>query len=209
MAGGYPIVLDVSDRLVVIVGGGAVGSRKARGLLASGATRVRVVSPVFNPEMPTEVQRVAEAYRPEHLDGAAMVFAATDVPEVNDAVVLDGHKTGALVCRADGDDDNASDFSTPAMLRQGSLLITVSSGGSPALSAMIRDRLQQAMDPRWEKLAAAMLSLRPALRQSLAPSRRKEAFRAMCSDEAFELVAREGTEGLFKWLKTRFSELKQ
>src|SRR5262245_17040919 len=36
MAAGYPIVLDVSDRLAVIVGGGVVGSRKARGLLASG-----------------------------------------------------------------------------------------------------------------------------------------------------------------------------
>src|SRR5438874_11292581 len=45
----YPLMLDLRDRLVVIVGGGAVAARKARGLLDAGATRVRVISPTFTP----------------------------------------------------------------------------------------------------------------------------------------------------------------
>src|SRR4051794_37590699 len=36
----YPLLLDVTDRSIVIVGGGAVAVRKAEGLLAAGATRV-------------------------------------------------------------------------------------------------------------------------------------------------------------------------
>jgi precorrin-2 dehydrogenase / sirohydrochlorin ferrochelatase len=207
MSGGYPIVLDVAARLVVIVGGGSVGLRKARGLLASGATRVRVVSPAFHPEMPGGLQRVTEMYRAEHLQGASLVFAATDSPDVNDAVVRDAHAVGALVCRADADEENAGDFATPAMLRQGPLLVTVSSGGSPALSALIRDRLEQAIDPRWASLAEAMQVLRPRIRQALAPPRRRDALRALCSDEAMEQVSRGGVEGLTSWLKMRFTEL--
>jgi precorrin-2 dehydrogenase/sirohydrochlorin ferrochelatase len=204
MPDGYPMVLDVSDRLAVIVGGGAVGTRKARGLLSSGAKRVRVVSPVFNSEMPVEVQRIAEIYRREHLEGAALVFAATDEPQVNQAVVDDAHKIGALVSRADGDDDNAADFSTPAMLRQGSLLITVSSGGSPALSAMIRDRLKHAIDPRWIKMSEAMQALRPLFRQRLTPQRRRDVMRSLCCEEALDLAMRMDADAFLEWIRQRF-----
>jgi len=105
-----------------------VGTRKALGLLASGARRVRVVSATFHPDMPAGVERVTEPYRTEHLKDASLVFAATDSPDVNDAIVRDARAIGALVCRADVDEDNAGDFATPAMLREGALLITVSSG---------------------------------------------------------------------------------
>jgi precorrin-2 dehydrogenase/sirohydrochlorin ferrochelatase len=207
MSAGYPIVLEVSDRLVVIVGGGAVALRKARGLLASGARRVTVVAPQFHPEMPAEVQRVVEAYRPEHLAGASLVFAATDCPDVNDAIVRDAGRIGALVCRADADEDLSGDFATPAMLRQGALLVTVSSGGSPALSAMIRDRFEQTLDPRWAKMAAAMQELRPVIRKKLDAARRRDAFRALCSDEALTALDREGVGGLRTWLTAKFEEL--
>ena len=113
----YPLLLDVSDRQIVIVGGGEVAVRKVQGLLDAGARRVRVVSPQFHDHMPAGVQRVNETYRREHLAGAALVFAATDEQQVNDAVVRDARATNVLVCRADGDEDNAGDFATPAMIR--------------------------------------------------------------------------------------------
>lgn len=207
MADGYPIVLDVSNRLAVIVGGGAVGLRKAQALLASGAQRIRVVSPAFHPDMPAVVERVAEAYQPEHLAGAALVFAATSSPEVNDAVVRDAHAIGALVCRADVDEDHAGDFATPAMLRRGELLLTVSSGGSPALSALIRDRIAESLDPRWLAMAEAMQTLRPLIRGALAPARRREVFRSLCTDPAMDELARGGVAGLRGWLAERFVEL--
>ena len=150
---GYPIVLDVSDRQIVIVGGGNVAVRKTKGLIASGARKIRVVSPKFHEEMSQQVQRVEEVYRREHLDDASLVFAATDVAAVNEQVERDARIIGALVCRADADD--AGDFSTPAMHRDGELLITVSSGG-PALSAMIRDRIAEKIEPQWAKMATAI-----------------------------------------------------
>src|SRR4051812_19024967 len=58
----YPLMLDVSNRLAVIVGGGVVGARKARGLLDAGAGRVRVISPTFCESLPRSVERVERPY---------------------------------------------------------------------------------------------------------------------------------------------------
>jgi hypothetical protein len=56
-------MLDVTDRLVVIVGGGPVAARKAAGVLEAGATRVRCVAPAFDPAVPETVERVEETSR--------------------------------------------------------------------------------------------------------------------------------------------------
>jgi len=206
--GGYPIVLDVRDRSIVVVGGGKVALRKVLGLIESGAKRIKVVSPTFHSDMPLQVQYISESYRREHLLGASLVFAATDSSQVNDAIVRDARSAGAWVCRADADDDHAGDFATPAMLRQEELLITVSSGGSPALSALIRDKLKQAIDPRWGAMAHAMRELRPLVLRSLEPARRKQAFHELCSDVALEELSTKGLPGLKNWLKSKYPELK-
>src|SRR5687768_11992217 len=86
---GYPLMLDLTDRPVVIVGGGEVAVRKVRGLLDAGAPRITVVATDFHADLPPTVVRVAERYEARHLDGAELVFAATDGREVNDAVVRD------------------------------------------------------------------------------------------------------------------------
>lgn len=210
MAGGYPIVLDLSGKLIVVIGGGNVALRKVRGLLACGATRIRIVSPVMHSEMPldaTNIRPLIEHYRPEHLSGAALVFAATDSAEVNDGIVAEARKIGALVCRADVDEDHAGDFATPAMIREGELLITVSSGGSPALSALIRDQISSAIDPNWTKMAQAMRELRPMIRGSLPAAQRKQAFRDLCSDDAFGELSRGGVAALKRWLIGKYPQM--
>jgi siroheme synthase-like protein len=197
-------MLDVSNRLVVIVGGGGVAARKARGLLDAGATRIRAVSPAFCENLPPEVERVERPYGAGDLDGATLAFAATDRPEVNEAVVRDANRLGILVNRADADDDAPGDFSTPAMLRDGALLITVSAGGSPALAAAVRDGLRSRLDRKWVAMAEAMRDLRPRIRDGGLPiERRRAAFRDLASDEAMTVLEREGVEALWDWLERR------
>src|SRR5688572_19889213 len=117
-------MLDVTERLVVIIGGGAVAVRKVKTLLEAGATRVRVVSPTFREQMPTQVERVPETYKSRHLDGAGLVYAATDSPDVNDQVVRDAKSRGVLVNRLD-DGFPPGDFVTPAGWRQGEVVLAV------------------------------------------------------------------------------------
>ena len=74
----YPLMLDVTVRLVVIIGGGVVAVRKARGLIDAGATDLRMIAPKFREDVPQLVQKVTERFEPRHLEGAGLVFAASD-----------------------------------------------------------------------------------------------------------------------------------
>jgi siroheme synthase-like protein len=136
----FPIFVDPFHVRIVVVGGGRVGRRKARLVLDTGAP-VRVVD--LNPQ-PEDLQSEflewrTEAYRADHLERARLVFAAATA-EVNERVLADGRKHGILVCRTDH--STAGDFITPAVLSRGhALKIAVSTGGSPALARLIRDRI--------------------------------------------------------------------
>ncbi len=196
----YPILLDVSTRRCVIVGGGEVAARKAAGLIDSGATDVVVVSPELKGRFPANVQHLAERYRPEHLTGAGLAFAATDSELVNDAVVREANARGILVSRADAEDDLPGDFVVPAKMRRGPVTVTVSAG-SAALAVLIRDQLSSKWDARWSHLAEAMQTLRPELLEhQLDPIVRRDTFRRLASEGAMDVLERGGLDALRVWM---------
>ncbi len=209
-AAAYPLMLDVSRLTAVIVGGGGVACRKSRGLIEAGCSTIRMIAPTFHDDVPPSVERVQARFEPHHLDGAHLLFAATDSPDVNDAVVREARRRNILVSRAESDDDLPGDFTTPALLRKGSVTITVSTGGSPALAALIRDQLAQRFDPRWRDMAEAMQTIRPALlgNASMSPERRREAFIDLATPAALDALSAGGAEQLWRWLVERFPELK-
>ena len=121
----------VTDRPVVIVGGGPVAVRKAKRCSGGGVMRVARRVAAIDAAMPPEVERVEASYEAEHL-GGGLVFAATDLPAVNDSAGARCAVRGALVSRADAADESAGDFTVPAHLRNGPATLAVSAGGSPA-----------------------------------------------------------------------------
>ena len=198
-------MLDLTGRLIVIVGGGGVAARKVAGLLEAGATQVRVVAPKINPEIPAEIERITASYDSKYLDGAMLAFAATDSPAVNERVVADARGRGILVNRADGE----GDFSTPAKFQEGEVIVTVTAQ-SAALAVAIRNDLAHRLDPRYANMAHAMLTLRPAiLNSSLTPAKRSQALRALATDEALDVLARDGSDALLDWLRKKYPELKR
>lgn len=204
----YPILLDVSQRKIVIVGGGAVAARKAAALHAAGARSVRAVAPKFVREFPPEVERKTASFEPADLEGAELVFAATDSSAVNDAVVAEARKRHIWVQRGDGEEDEPGDFVSPALLRCGPILVAVSAGGSPALAAGLRDLLAGSITDEWVNLAAALQQLRPRIKASGLPiARRREIFRALASDEAAGQLQSGGFSGLCEWLGQKFADL--
>lgn len=204
----YPVNLDITGRTILIVGGGAVAARKARGLIEAGATRVRCVAPAFCDELPPEVERVRGTYCPDHLDGATLVFAATDRAEVNEAVIRDAHARNLLVNRADLDEDEPGDFTIPARFRQGDVTVAVSAG-SPALAAFIRDGLEREFDARWARMADAMRELRPWIKSAAGAdvAARRMIFRELATEDALAVLAARGDAGLRDWLLARHPEL--
>jgi len=208
MSHGYPILMDVTRRKIVIVGGGRVAARKATGLIEAGAGDITVVSPKFVAMFPAGVKRLERAYDVKTIGGAGLVFAATDRPQVNDQVVRDARQMGILVNRADADEDNPGDFVTPAKYQDQNVMLTVSAA-SAALAASIRDALQRRWDPRWTKMATAMQTLRPWIRDhpALNPDQRAVVFRLMASNEAMDVLSDKDVEALRAWLIERHPEL--
>jgi precorrin-2 dehydrogenase/sirohydrochlorin ferrochelatase len=204
----YPILLEMTNRPVTIVGGGAVAARKAAALLAGGATQIRAVAPKFVRDFPEQVQKIADNFAPVHLDGAALVFAATDSAAVNDAVVAEARQRGIWVNRADPDEDDPADFATPAVLRCGAITVAVSASGSPALAAVIRDLLAGSLGNEWINLAEASRELRPRIKSAGLPiTKRREIFRDLATPQAAAAVADSGADGLWEWIRNKFPEL--
>ncbi|MGY1632531.1 uroporphyrinogen-III C-methyltransferase [Geodermatophilus sp. SYSU D01186] len=137
----YPVGLRLLDRRVVVVGGGQVAHRRVAGLLEARAL-VTVVSPEVTPALealvgPGAVTWVRRGYQHGDLDGAWYAVAATDDPAVNAAVAEEAERARLFCARAD--DRAASSVWTPAVGRQGDLVVGVHGGGDPQRAVGVRD----------------------------------------------------------------------
>ncbi len=151
----YPIFLNLDGKRCVVVGGGAVANRKARKLLQARAEIV-AISPEVKPELEsvaTEVRR--RPYREGDLEGASLVFAATNLREVNAAVTREARGRGIPVNVAD--EPSEGDFALPSVLRRGQLQVAVSTGGaSPTLARRVRYELESAFGSEWAGVVDAL-----------------------------------------------------
>jgi precorrin-3B C17-methyltransferase len=143
----YPITLtNLRGLPVVLVGGGAVGERKLRGLLAAGAS-VRLISPVVTPGLRSlaasgAIEWEPRPYQPGDLDGARLVFTATNQRAVNRAVAEAAEALG-LLCNV-ADDPQASSFHLPAVHRAEGVVVAVSTDGArPARAKRLRNRIAE------------------------------------------------------------------
>lgn len=141
----YPVVLtNLAGATAVVVGGGAVGERKVRGLLAHGAS-VCLVSPVASPQLQAwadeaRVNWERRPYATGDLAGARLVFAATNQREVNAQVAREAAEVGLLCNVADAPEEGS--FHVPALHRGPGLTVAVSTGGTaPARAAALRDAI--------------------------------------------------------------------
>src|SRR3954471_1283919 len=137
----YPVGLRLSGRRVVVGGGGQVAPRRVAGLLEAGAD-ITVVSPEVTPALealvaPGPVTWHARRYADGDLDGAWYAVAATDDPTGNAAVAAEAERARVFCARAD--DRAASSVWTPAVGRQGDLVVGVHGGGDPQRAIGVRD----------------------------------------------------------------------
>jgi uroporphyrin-III C-methyltransferase/precorrin-2 dehydrogenase/sirohydrochlorin ferrochelatase len=126
---------------VVVVGGGQVAHRRVAGLVHARAL-VTVVSPEVTPALealvePGSVTWLRRRYRPGDLAGAWYAVAATDDPAVNAAVAAEAEQARVFCARAD--DRSASSVWTPAVGRQGDVVVGVHGGGDPQRAVGVRD----------------------------------------------------------------------
>ncbi len=194
----YPVMMNLEKRLTLIIGGGNVAARKISDLFEAGAV-IRVVSPDFVPEIvemkelnPSRFELVKRKYIKGDLQGAVLVFCATDVREVNEAVYAEAKELGILVNAVD-DPPNCS-FYVPSFARKGDLVFALStSGASPAMAAKLRRMLEDMLPKEIEDMLQALRRGREILKtdssfQHIDTANRGELLKKIVNDE--KLLAR-------------------
>lgn len=141
----YPLGLRLAGRKVLVVGGGAVASRRIPALLAAGAD-VLLVSPQARPGLEglADAGRIRwerRGFRSSDTDGAWLVLVATDDGTVNQAVSVAAEERRIFCVRAD--DAAAATAWTPAVTRHEKLTVAVLAGGDPLRSAGLRDAIAE------------------------------------------------------------------
>jgi precorrin-2 dehydrogenase / sirohydrochlorin ferrochelatase len=163
-------MVELHGKSCVIVGGGQIGERKAEALLETGAS-VLVVSPQVTGCIEAWVAEGrlswrAKEYAREDLEGAFIVIAATNRPEVNQQVYAD--ITQSLLCSLYDIVDNPqlSSFIMPAVVRRGRLVMAVStSGAGPQLAKEIRNRLSAEYGEEYEEYLDFLYEYRRKVRE--------------------------------------------
>ena len=141
---GFPLLLDLHDRRVVVVGGGVVAARRVAAVHDAGA-QVTVVAP----EVVTEIveRGVAVYARPfteTDLDGAWLAMACTDDAAVNAAVAAAAERRRIFCVRADAAAEGSA--RTPAVARQDGLTVAVNGGDDPGRAVALRDAIATALE---------------------------------------------------------------
>jgi uroporphyrin-III C-methyltransferase / precorrin-2 dehydrogenase / sirohydrochlorin ferrochelatase len=200
-----PIFLKLDGRPGLLVGAGAVALEKIGTLLPTGL-KLRVIAPEARAEIRAlaaegKLEWVARPFAPEDVDSQFLVIAATDVPEVNEAVHREAAARG--IWSNSVDDIPNCDFFFGSIVSRGDLQIAISTAGeSPALAQRLRREIDEQLP---EDLGPWLAELGKLRREILATHPRGEerrlllhelAHREICNSPLCETreLARKGRE---------------
>ena len=184
----FPIFLiDLANRLCIVVGGSKEAEFKVRSLLDCEAT-VTVISPTLTAQMQSWAEEglftwLRRDFQPGDLRGAFLVIAERGDAETSQRIWEESEAQGALVNVTD--DVQHCNFVSGSVTRQGPLTISIStSGTAPAFSVRLRERFQKEFGPEYAEFLEIMGSLRApmAARYPSFGERRDRWYRLVDSD---------------------------
>ncbi|GMU42811.1 MAG: uroporphyrinogen-III C-methyltransferase [Xanthomonadales bacterium] len=188
----YPLFADLKERRVLVVGGGAVATRKIEMLLRAGAcvevVAARLCGRLLALRRGGSIRHRALLFAPPQLDGVWLVVAATDDAKLNQrvAAVAAARQVFANVV----DDVALSSFQVPAVVDRSPLVVAVSSGGAaPMLARAVRERIEVLLAPSLGPLARLLERARARIRAALPSTGRRQWYERLLAGSLPALVA--------------------
>ncbi|GGP14195.1 precorrin-2 dehydrogenase/sirohydrochlorin ferrochelatase family protein [Oceanobacillus neutriphilus] len=145
----YPVMMNLNGKKAVIIGGGKIALRKAKGLAGTGV-KIVVVSPGIREELFKlhDVVWKQKEFEAKDIKGAHLIFAATDNKAVNEYVCQCAEANQWV---NDTSKSERSDFITPAVIRRDKFILAIStSGASPELAKELKIELENRYDNKLE-----------------------------------------------------------
>lgn len=161
-----PIMVDMSNKKVLIAGGGKIAYRKAKYFLNYKA-KVEVVSPEFKQdffkleeEYRGQISLISDTYNKKYIYGSFLVIGATSSRNVNRQIALDCQELNILCNISDKKEE--SNFISPGVVDKEGLIISISTMGKfPYLSR----RLQEELEDRYSRFDKEYMDLLEELRK--------------------------------------------
>lgn len=206
---GYPVMLELAGRRCVVIGSLAVQEGKVEGLLAAGASDVLVMASAPDAQL-TDLEVLPQVvverrtWRADDLNGAFLVVASSADAGEREAIAREARCRRALVNVMD--DIPNCDWSTPAVVRRGELVLSIATGGaSPALAKQLRAVLWREFGEEWSEVVSVLRAVREETMPSLPDfaTRAQRWSDALDLDEAALLVRDGRGEELASRLRTR------
>lgn len=184
-----PLMVDVRDRKIVIVGGGNIAFRKLSVLLTQGAS-ITVISPDIIEGMKElyeakQIEWLSRKVVEDDLTDAFLIVAATNDKEVN-AWVAEVANAKQLVNIASAAE--LGNIQMPSFQQQGKLTISVSTDGA---SPILAKKLCQQLFEQFDESFFLQLEEQFAERQKIKASRLNQGEK---KQQLLQLVEQEGTD---------------
>jgi len=151
----FPIFIDISDKKVVVVGGGNIATRRIKTLLQF-TDQITVVAPEITQELSDldwdgEITWLRGEYRSELIWNADIVIAATNQPKINHQVKKDCKSMEKIAERqilvSVVDEKELCDFYFPSIVQSDDVVIGINSGGtSPGKTKDIRKKIESLLE---------------------------------------------------------------
>jgi len=162
----FPMFMDMQDRKVLVVGGGAIAHEKLEKLVQF-TKEITVITPEMSVETHTLIGQHCltlyhRSYRAGDIEGFDMVIVATDTIDLHRQIYEESRDTRVLVNSVD--DTRYCDFIFPSFVKEGDLTVAFSTGGaSPAFAKHIRRWFQSILPDEVNGFLQEMRRLRAEL----------------------------------------------
>jgi siroheme synthase-like protein len=165
----FPVFLKLEQLKLLIVGGGYVGMEKLQAVLQNAPlTSIRLVAITISDEIKQlaaaypSITLVEKAYEAADIDGADIVIAALNNPDVSEQVSRDARQKGRLVNVADKPE--LCDFYLSSVVQKGNLKIAISTNGkSPTIAKRVKEVLNDTLPDEINDLLDNMQQIRNKL----------------------------------------------
>lgn len=187
-----PILLSPGGRLVTVFGGGRVALRKCRHFEGF---RIRVVSEDVLPDLrdlasEVVIASIGEGNVRRYVEGSDIVVAATSDHALNDMIRDTAMSMGVMTNSAHG----GGDVLIPSTLRRDGWTVCVSSEGRvPAFPPYVIERIDEMLDPSYDRMLALLVELRGDIRDRIQTQPARAEFLAgVLADDGIWDLLREG-----------------
>lgn len=176
-----PLMIDISQKQIVVVGGGKVAERRVSTLVHY-ATDIHIISPTISEHLrhmvkQDGVQWHAKSFEAKDIKQASLIIAATNNSEVNQQILASKPPHAFINMTSIAKE---GDIVFPSILRRGKLTLSISTNGaSPKLTAQILSEFKERFDDSYGDYVDFLYECRQKIKQTQLSMSQKEDFLKM------------------------------